>query len=166
MTGTRTDAVRPDGSPAGHRLEPMRWWDIATVVALEAELFARDSPWTAEMFWSELAMGHHYVVVRTSVGSVVGYAGLAVHGADRPGEEAQVQTIGVAADVRGTGLGGRLLDDLLAAAGRRRVVLEVRTDNDRARTLYERRGFTPIGVRRGYYQPSNADALVMQKEGR
>ena len=42
------------------------------------------------------------------------------------------------------------------------MFLEVRTDNDRAQRLYRRYGFVGIGVRRGYYQPSGADALVMR----
>jgi ribosomal-protein-alanine N-acetyltransferase len=30
--------------------------------------------------------------------------------------------------------------------------------------LYLRRGFEEIGVRRGYYQPSGVDAIVMRKD--
>ena len=61
----------------------------------------------------------------------------------------------------------RRLEELgkLTEAGRRgctEVFLEVRTDNDRAQRLYRRYGFVGIGVRRGYYQPSGADALVMR----
>jgi ribosomal-protein-alanine N-acetyltransferase len=42
------------------------------------------------------------------------------------------------------------------------VFLEVRVDNHRAQLLYQRRGFVEIGIRRGYYQPSGTDALVMR----
>lgn len=148
-------------------LRPLRWWDIDAVVDLETELFPEDSPWTAEMFWSELAAGHHYVVIQESLEHprVIGYAGLAVHGDNRPDEDAEVQTIGVHPALQGQGLGARLLDELLTAAGRRRVSLEVRVDNLPAQRLYERRGFARIGLRRGYYRPSNADALVMQRVG-
>jgi len=44
------------------------------------------------------------------------------------------------------------------------VLLEVRADNEVAHGLYRRRGFTEIGRRRGYYQPSGADAVVMKRE--
>jgi ribosomal-protein-alanine N-acetyltransferase len=37
-------------------------------------------------------------------------------------------------------------------------------DNPRASGLYQRRGFAEIGVRRGYYQPSGTDAIVMRKD--
>ena len=32
-----------------------------------------------------------------------------------------------------------------------------------SRRLYLRNGFTEIGIRRGYYQPSGVDAVVMRK---
>lgn len=146
-------------------VEPMRWWDIEQAVALEGVLFPTDSPWTAAMFWSELAAGHHYVVHRErpeqgarseQSGTVLGYAGLAV-GPD----SADVQTIGVAPHARRAGIGRALLRDLLAAAGNRPVLLEVRCDNDPAIALYASEGFTRIGLRRRYYQPSGADAYTM-----
>ena len=37
-------------------------------------------------------------------------------------------------------------------------------DNAPAQRLYATYGFEPIGVRRGYYQPSNTDALVMRRD--
>jgi [ribosomal protein S18]-alanine N-acetyltransferase len=139
------------------RPEALRWWEIEQLVTLEEILFPGDSPWTAAMFWSELAAGHHYRVLREQ-DRVVGYAGLA-----RTDEEAEVQTIGVAPDHQGHGLGRVLLRDLLAHAGARTVFLEVRTDNDPAIRLYESEGFERIGLRRRYYQPSGADAYTMRR---
>jgi ribosomal-protein-alanine N-acetyltransferase len=135
----------------------MRWWDIEPVTALERALF--DDPWSPEMFWDELAQGDtRTYVVATDDDAVVGYAGLAA----MP-DEAYVQTIGVAPAHQRRGLGATLLTALLDDAKRRglsRVGLEVRVDNAPAIALYERFGFTRIGVRRRYY-PSGADALVM-----
>ncbi len=138
----------------------MRWWDIESVAALETVLFPEDSPWTPAMFWSELALAHHYVVARDDDGSVLGYAGLA-RGADGV---SGVQTIGVAPGAQGRGTGRALLADLLSAAGSDRVMLEVRTDNVPAISLYESVGFTRVGRRRRYYQPSGADAYTMLLE--
>ncbi|KOY58007.1 MULTISPECIES: ribosomal protein S18-alanine N-acetyltransferase [Streptomyces] len=147
-------------------LREMRWWDIEPVLELEHELFPEDA-WSAGMFWSELAhaRGPHatrrYVVAEEpGSGRLVGYAGLAA-----AGDLADVQTIAAARDQWGTGLGARLLTDLLRAATAfecAEVLLEVRVDNTRAQKLYERFGFEPIGFRRGYYQPGNVDALVMR----
>ncbi|MFI1578251.1 ribosomal protein S18-alanine N-acetyltransferase [Embleya sp. NPDC020630] len=145
----------------GSRLRRMRWWDIEAVMRLEHELFAEDA-WSAGMFWSELSEPEmrHYVVAEDETGALAGYAGLAVIG-----DEGDVQTIGVRRDRWGTGLGALLLTELLdlaVARGCRDVLLEVRVDNARAQALYERFGFKGIGVRRGYYQPANVDALVMR----
>ncbi|MET9906657.1 ribosomal protein S18-alanine N-acetyltransferase [Streptomyces sp. NPDC006476] len=152
-----TDAVTP-------RLREMRWWDIDPVLELEKELFPEDT-WSRGMFWSELAHARgaeatrRYVVAETG-DRIVGYAGLAASG-----DLADVQTIAVARDHWGTGLGGRLLAELLRAATAfecGEVMLECRIDNIRAQKLYERFGFEAIGFRRGYYQPGNVDALVMR----
>ena len=141
-------------------LEPLDWWDIPTLVELEAVLFPGDSPWNAEMFWSELAAGNHYVVHRDQAGRIDGYAGLMV-----VAEEAEVQTIGVRPDAQGSGLGRALLRHLLRVADGRRVLLEVRTDNTKALGLYTSEGFVRLGIRRRYYQPSGADAYTMGYPG-
>jgi [ribosomal protein S18]-alanine N-acetyltransferase len=78
-----------------------------------------------------------------------------------------VLTIAVRESHWGRGIGSALLDALLQAARERdcaEVFLEVRADNPRAHGLYLRRGFEEIGLRRGYYQPSGADAIVMRKD--
>ncbi|HET6818531.1 MAG TPA: ribosomal protein S18-alanine N-acetyltransferase [Mycobacteriales bacterium] len=144
-------------------LHVMRWWHIEPVMRLERELFVEDA-WTETMFWSELAEPdtRHYVVASDGE-DLVGYAGLCAYDAG----EAYVQTIGVDAARRRAGIGTALLLDLLEDAERRRcprVDLEVRDGNDEAIRLYERHGFRRIGVRRGYYQPSGADAVVMRRE--
>ena len=43
------------------------------------------------------------------------------------------------------------------------MLLEVRTDNAAAIALYVSEGFTRLGVRRRYYQPSGADAYTMAR---
>lgn len=147
-------------------LRPMRWWDVEAVARIEADLFP--DPWSVEAFWSELAHvpgTRHYVVaevaeVAEGAGAVVGYAGLlATRG------QADVQTLAVARDRQGTGLGGQLLDALLAEARAREareVLLEVRAENTAAQALYARAGFERIGIRRGYYRPGRTDALVLR----
>jgi len=141
------------------QLQRMRWWHIDAVLPLEEDLFV-DDRWSARTYWSELAQleTRHYLVAVEGE-RVRGFAGLC----DYP-DEAFVQTIAVARDAQGQGLGARLLQALLDEAARRRVrrvALEVRADNDPAIALYERFGFRREGVRRGYYSPSGMDALVM-----
>ena len=148
--------------------------DLPAVVRLEHALFG-DEAWSEAMLASELdgaASGRHYLVAEDAGeagaardarerGQLVGYAGLLSPG----GGQADVLTMAVARDRWGQRIGAMLLDALIAEAARRgcsEVFLEVRVDNDRAQRLYRSRGFTEIGLRRGYYQPSGTDALVMQ----
>ena len=85
-----------------------------------------------------------------------------------PGAEAEIHTIGVDPAHQGRGIGRALLRGLLAAADalHAEVFLEVRTDNEPARRLYESEGFTVVGLRRRYYRPSGADAHTMRRESR
>lgn len=147
------------------RAEPeitrMRWWHLPAVLAVEARLFGEE-PWNDYHFWSELGqVDTRSYTVALEAGNVVGYAGLCVYP-----DEAFVQTMAVAPDHQGRGLGARLLQTLLAEAGRRgrgTVSLEVRADNPVAQRLYARHGFRRAGVRRGYYAPSGVDAWVMTR---
>lgn len=157
----------------GMRLRPMVRGDLADVMALEHDLFP-DDPWTAQMFAEEVVQppdSRLYLVAEAAelaptAGAPVmaGYAGMMfVPG----GVQADVLTIAVARAYWGRGVGSALLGALVdTAAGRgcTEVFLEVREDNPRARGLYLRRGFDEIGVRRGYYQPSGVDAIVMRKD--
>nr|WP_240746558.1 ribosomal protein S18-alanine N-acetyltransferase [Cryptosporangium phraense] len=144
-------------------LAPMRWWHIEEIAPLERDLFG-DEEWSAGMFWSELAQADtRWYRVALENDEVIGYAGLCVYGP----EDAWVQNIAVRRDRQGAGLGRKMLDELLEEAvrrGARQVLLEVRADNAPAQRLYARRGFEAIGLRRGYYQPSNTDAVVMRWE--
>lgn len=142
-------------------LAELRWFHIEALLPIEDELFGEER-WSAGMFWNELAGGHHYLVALDG-GDVLGYAGLAL----APPDEAWIQNIGVRKDAQRRGIGRRLLEALLAEArrhGTRQVLLEVAVDNLPAQRLYAGYGFDGVGVRKGYYQPSNTDALVMMRE--
>ena len=142
-------------------IERLRWWQIEDLLPIENDLFGKEA-WSAPMFWNELANGHHYLVATEDDGAILGYAGLAV-GQD----EAWINNIAVRRDAQRRGIARALMDVLLAEARRHRVhevLLEVAADNVAAQKLYAAYGFEVIGVRRGYYQPSNTDALVMQLE--
>lgn len=140
----------------------LRWWDLPQVVELERRLFA-DDPWSEEAFWGELA---EVPATRSALaldvdGVLRGYVILRCVGA-----EADIQTIAVDPAVQGGGLGRRLLRHLLAEAsdrGASTVMLEVRADNDAAVALYRSEGFEQLAIRRGYYEHSGADALILRR---
>ncbi|GAA5171068.1 MULTISPECIES: ribosomal protein S18-alanine N-acetyltransferase [Amycolatopsis] len=149
------------------KIAPLRRKDIPRCVEIERQLFAGDDPWSARAFHSELDAGGYYLGAYNDDDELVGYAGLATVG--RPGDfESSVHTIGVDEAYQGQGIGTALLRALLAKADELRapVFLEVRTDNDRAVELYTRHGFTRIGLRKRYYQPSGADAYTMKRPAR
>lgn len=141
-------------------LRPMTTADLPEVVELEQAVFG-DEAWTRQMLLGELEQGSRYYLVAADADRVVGYGGL--FGA---GDQGDVVTLAVAVSHWGLGIGGALLEALMAEAARRgcaELFLEVRTDNVRAQQLYRRYGFTEVGIRHGYYQPSGADALVMRR---
>lgn len=141
------------------RIERFRWWHIADVLVIEEDLFGVEK-WSPAMFWNELARRNHYLVALGDDG-LLGYAGLAA-----TGDEAWVQNIAVRRSAQRGGVGRALLEALLAESERRGIkqtLLEVAVDNEPAQRLYATYDFEPVGIRRGYYQPSNTDALVMMR---
>jgi len=159
--GPRTDERRTVGG-TGIVLRPMTLADLDQVLELERAVFGEEA-WTRQMLAGELEQqpASRYYLVADDAGRVAGYAGLL--GA---GWQGDVLTLAVATDRWGSGIGSALLEALLAEAARRgctEVFLEVRADNARAQRLYRRHEFTEIGIRRGYYQPSGADAVVMKR---
>ena len=147
-------------------LRPMTADDLPDVLALEPVLFPEES-WSEDAYREELgdlSGTRHYIVIEDEDGRFAGWAGLAA-----VGDQADVLTIGVRPESQGRGFGARLLTALLAEAAARgcpEVFLDVRADNDRARRLYERFGFTQVGIRKRYYQPSGVDAIVMVRDAR
>ncbi len=145
------------------RLQEMKRADMPAIIALEQELFPEDA-WTPEMFAAEFAQppSRRLYLVAEDGSALVGYAGMMFTG----GSQADVVTLAVTPARWGEGTGTALLTALVDEADKRRyaeVLLEVREDNPRARRLYLRHGFAEVGIRRGYYQPSGVDAVVMRK---
>jgi len=138
--------------------------DVDAIMALETSTFENDA-WSPEMMARDVADPNCYYLVAFPPDQperIEAYAGLL---APRGAPEGDIQTIAVAPSARGHGLGRTLMHALIGEArkrGAREVFLEVRADNPSAQRLYERLGFTEVGVRRGYYQPDNVDAIVMQ----
>ncbi len=135
--------------------------DLAAIMDIEHRCFPSDA-WSPDTMAAELDSPHGYYLVDEEAGSLIGYAGLR----SLPGApDADVQTIALLPEQRGTGRGRVLLHALLDEAvrrGVREVFLEVRTDNPPAEGLYRAEGFAEIGRRPRYYQPDDVDAIVMR----
>ena len=117
-------------------LQPLRWWDLPEVAAIERGLFGEDA-WSEATWWAELAQvdTRRYLLDRDPAsGAVRGYAGLAVSGPD-----ADVMTVAVAPGWQRRGLGRRLtlaIVWLAGDAGEIHMLLEVLAYNVPSQRLY------------------------------
>ncbi|WP_029149485.1 ribosomal protein S18-alanine N-acetyltransferase [Microbacterium indicum] len=135
--------------------------DLGAIMAIERAAFPTDA-WSDDMMRDELASPHGRYLVDEEGGRIVGYAGLRHL---RGGADADVQTIALSSEARGSGRGRALLAALIREADARRareVFLEVRDDNAVAQALYASEGFAEIGRRPHYYQPDDVDAIIMR----
>ena len=132
-------------------------------LVLRNERRAYSHPWTTGIFKDCLQSGHECWVLQVANG-LIGHVILSM-GAG----ESHLLNICVNPECQGRGYGALLLRHIIERASEQRcrcIFLEVRASNRSAYKLYERFGFTEIGVRKDYY-PANAgaeDALVLVKE--
>jgi ribosomal-protein-alanine N-acetyltransferase len=139
-------------------LTRMRRRHLRKVLAIEGQVYPR--PWSASLFLSELAQrsARTYLVAKAD-GDVVGYAGMMFMG-----DEAHVTNIAVDPAFHGRKAGTRLLLAIITEAiarGAEVISLEVRVSNRIAQAMYEKFGFSAVGIRKGYYVETNEDALIM-----
>ena len=159
------------------RIRPAAPEDVDSMTALDALCFS--APWSRKSFESEVCENPlaRYLVAEaveeipageggrtagTGEGRkpwLAGYAGLwAV------GEEGHITNVAVHPDCRRRHLGRLLVASLISETyreGLRDYTLEVRVSNLPAIRLYEDFGFREAGVRKGYYEDNNEDAMIM-----
>jgi [ribosomal protein S18]-alanine N-acetyltransferase len=152
------------------------FWSRGTAVVEPASL--RDAPAMARIHgtafhrgWSEgefesMLTERNTLVHRLRMGrKIIGFS-VSRMAAD----EAEILSIAVAESHRGRGLSNNLLLTHLghlAGHGVRTVFLEVEENNQPARRLYERAGFTVVGRRERYYRQSGGEplnALLMRRD--
>lgn len=93
---------------------------------------------------------------------VVGFVGMWFMGA-----EAHITAIAVREARRGEGIGELLMVGSIREAMRRGsqvVTLEARVSNHVAQSLYEKYGFSNVGIRKNYYTDNREDAVIMTTE--
>lgn len=79
-------------------------------------------------------------------------------------EEAHIGTLAVRPGYRQEGIAQQLLAKALleaAQSGAEYALLEVRVSNQAAQNLYKKFGFEVVGLRKGYYQDTREDAVLM-----
>ena len=132
------------------------------VKAIENSCFT--TPWSRQAFVYELCQNSfaHYIVALLEE-EVVGYAGMWVIV-----DEAHITNVAVSSNYRGRRIGLALMQQMLVRAalrGATKMTLEVRSTNELAKKLYTQLGFKEAGVRKGYYEDTEDDAIIMWKEG-
>jgi ribosomal-protein-alanine N-acetyltransferase len=144
-------------------VEPATLRDATRLAQLHGTSFHRG--WGEGEFESMLAE-RNTLVHRLRLGrSVIGFAVSRL-----AADEAEILSIAVAGNYRGRGLSRNLLLTHLghlAGRGVRTVFLEVEENNQPARRLYQRAGFSVAGRRERYYREANGEqlnALLMRRD--
>jgi [ribosomal protein S18]-alanine N-acetyltransferase len=141
-------------------IRPMARSDVDRVMAIATSL-AQAPRWGREAYESALTLDDRRIAWVAEISGMV--AGFAVASLVIP--EAELETMGIAAEWQGKGVGRQLLEALLRSVWERdvtKVMLEVRDSNAAAQGLYRSHGFEESGRRRGYYIDSKEDAVLMQ----
>ena len=142
----------------GMTIRPMTEADLDQVMELEKAIFP--SPWRRSFFLSDINRSQGLSIVAEDEGVILGYA--VAWGT----EETHLANLAVSELERSRGIGGKLLDEVIAFARRGKagsMYLEVRESNTIARKFYSERGFVPTYLRKRYYE-NGEDAVIMERD--
>jgi [ribosomal protein S18]-alanine N-acetyltransferase len=152
-------------------IRPATTEDLPELIRLGSES-RTGAHWSEAQYWSLLAdegsSGSRLTLVAECElpidgrGKVVGFL-IARHMAP----EWELENIVVGAEVRGKGIGKRLMENLLTRAKQvnsESVFLEVRESNKAAHALYGKLGFAEMGRRKSYYSNPIEDAVLYRKD--
>lgn len=134
--------------------------DTAAVAAIERMIFSQ--PWSEKGFLDSLESPDTLYLVVKVQGVIVGYCGLL-----QSFEEADITNVAVHPEWRGRGIACQMLQALMEQGktrGIERYTLEVRVSNASAIHVYEKLGFTSVGVRKNFYDMPREDAMIMWTE--
>lgn len=136
--------------------------DVDNVITIEEKAYG-EHHWSKESFLNELSNElARYNCAFDEDGNLVGYSGCW-----QILEEVHITNIAVSPDFRRKKVGEKLLKRIVDECYEnmaKYITLEVRVSNTPAINLYEKYGFKSLGVRKGYYQNNNEDALIMWTE--
>lgn len=141
-------------------IKPLAAEHVAQIAKLERVCFS--DPWSENSIASELNNRLSFWLVATCGETVLGYVGSQIVLG-----EADMMNLAVSPEYRRTGLGEQLVNALIKGLKERDchcLLLEVRTSNVAAISLYQKLGFEQVGRRPGYYFHPREDALILRKE--
>ena len=130
---------------------------------LEIEVAQFPEPWTRSMMLDEISnVETRRYTVAVEGKKIIGYLGVMF-----VMDELHVNTLGTLPGHEGRGVATSLMNDAWVVAkekGVHRATLEVAVSNTRAQELYFRFGFSPVGIRKNYYERTHEDALILWAE--
>ena len=141
-------------------IETMNAAHVPQIAELETLCFS--DPWSEKSIETELTSRLSLWFVALEGEKVVGYVG-----SQTVIDESDMMNIAVHPDHRRQGIAEALIEALTKALrekGSRGLTLEVRASNAPAITLYEKLGFSQVGLRKNYYRNPKEDALILRKE--
>ncbi len=144
------------------KIRRMQRDDVDKVVALEEKAYGKHH-WSKDSFYNELSneLAKYFSVINEK-DELIAYCG-----SWHIMEEAHLTTIAVSPEYRRKHIGEALLVKVIQECYKNMVkyiTLEVRESNKPAIALYEKYGFKSLGIRKGYYQDNNENALIMWTE--
>jgi ribosomal-protein-alanine N-acetyltransferase len=168
--GGGATATGPESAPESSdaAIHPAGGLDAPVIAALQNDVFPAE-PWS-ETDVARLIEGPGAIAFLASGRDYGEVMPLAFALARVAADEAEILTIGVLADVRGKGVGRRLVEavaDKARARGARRLHLEVAARNTGARALYADLEFDEVGRRENYYDDRGDgpdDAILLARD--
>lgn len=138
----------------------MKYEEAAAVAEMEHQIFP--DAWSECGILDTLKNEQTICLTAEKAGRLLGYM-FAYTAAD----EADIARIAVVKESRKQKVGSELMKafkQIGKARGIRRVLLDVRRSNNTARTFYVKQGFAEDGVRPGFYENPEEDAILMSCE--
>lgn len=118
-----------------------------------------DDPWTIGVVESELKSDSSKAFVYVDEeGAVQGFVDIKILY-----DEADLMHIAVSEEMRGKGIGAKLLAKAIEEAEEKPIALEVRIGNFKAISLYEKYDFKKESVRKNYYHGEDAAIMWRRK---
>lgn len=129
--------------------------ELGDLNAIYEILSKTDDPWTVGVVESELKSESSKAFVYVDEdGAVQGFVDI-----KNLYDEADLMHIAVSEEMRGQGIGAKLLARVIEEAEGKAIALEVRESNFKAINLYEKYDFLREGTRKNYYH--GEDAVLM-----
>ena len=149
--------------------------DIGQVTAIEKQCFSM--PWSEKSFLDSIVREDTiFLVAEQAEKDEMGMVNLSQQSADRilgyigmyfAFEEGEITNVAVSPNCRKQGVGNQLVTAMQTAGKEHnleRIILEVRTSNTNAISLYKRNGFIELGIRKNFYEMPTEDAIIMACE--